>query len=535
MPRLPQPGKDAGQWGDILNEYLSTSISSDGTLKTDTVGAAQLKPSSVTHAALAPNAVTKADIGLSNVDNTSDLDKPISNAQQAKFDTTLDEARIGVANGVASLDGDARLAESQLPDRLSVANVNNTIHTQAVDASGRRIDGMQLAQIAPYSIRPGVKAVFLGDSITNGSTAAADRRWIDQLPRILGTGVISANSVEEGNPGETSANMLARYATSVRAHGAQILFLLAGTNDAGQGRTLAEYASSIKGIVAEAQKDGVPVIIGTVPPLGSSRPAADKLRVQQYNTWLAAWCPTVGVTVAEVFKGLVANGTDSLQSGYDADGIHPETLGHQKIAEAFAAAYTARFGTPALHPVQSVSAFNLVTNGLFFSDFGSGWFNPGGGTGATPTVSVEADSTGKLLSGQWGKITLDASSQASSIRRSFSITGLSPGDKLLVTARTHVTDVNGGILAAMQGGNPSADASLRITRPNLTTIQNLNGPSAVLNSGPIMRIVTVPAGETQVYITAFFSLPAGQSGALRIGEVGVFNVTNLPDIATLYT
>jgi hypothetical protein len=33
MSRLPQPGSDKGTWGDVLNDYLSQSLNSDGTLK----------------------------------------------------------------------------------------------------------------------------------------------------------------------------------------------------------------------------------------------------------------------------------------------------------------------------------------------------------------------------------------------------------------------------------------------------------------------------------------------------------------------
>lgn len=33
MPRLPTPGSDGGNWGKILNDYLSVSHNSDGTLK----------------------------------------------------------------------------------------------------------------------------------------------------------------------------------------------------------------------------------------------------------------------------------------------------------------------------------------------------------------------------------------------------------------------------------------------------------------------------------------------------------------------
>ena len=65
MPRLPQPGADAGNWGDILNEYLSTSLSTDGTLKSDTVGAGQLKPNSVTNAALANSTIDESKLSTS--------------------------------------------------------------------------------------------------------------------------------------------------------------------------------------------------------------------------------------------------------------------------------------------------------------------------------------------------------------------------------------------------------------------------------------------------------------------------------------
>lgn len=33
MARLPAPGQDNGTWGQILNEFLSQSLASDGSLK----------------------------------------------------------------------------------------------------------------------------------------------------------------------------------------------------------------------------------------------------------------------------------------------------------------------------------------------------------------------------------------------------------------------------------------------------------------------------------------------------------------------
>ncbi len=130
MARLPQPGGDAGDWGEILNEYLLQSHKSDGKLKDNSVTAGSLAPNSVTNTALASNAVNatiiadgsiaealldtglrgkvnatadvssvagktgevtleKADVGLDNVDNTSDADKPVSAAQQTAIDARL--------------------------------------------------------------------------------------------------------------------------------------------------------------------------------------------------------------------------------------------------------------------------------------------------------------------------------------------------------------------------------------------------------------------------------------------------------------
>ncbi len=44
MPRLPKPGGDQGNWGQILNDYLSTSHKPDGTLKDNSVPESALSP-----------------------------------------------------------------------------------------------------------------------------------------------------------------------------------------------------------------------------------------------------------------------------------------------------------------------------------------------------------------------------------------------------------------------------------------------------------------------------------------------------------
>ncbi len=94
--RLPTPGSDAGQWGNILNEFLAQSHTADGALKPNVVGASQLQDNSVgsaqlqdnavTAATITPGTITKVTIGLDSVDNTADTAKPVSTAQQAALD-----------------------------------------------------------------------------------------------------------------------------------------------------------------------------------------------------------------------------------------------------------------------------------------------------------------------------------------------------------------------------------------------------------------------------------------------------------------
>lgn len=53
MARLPQPGGDAGTWGQILNDFLVQTLNTDGTLKTGVVQATNIAPNAVTPSALA--------------------------------------------------------------------------------------------------------------------------------------------------------------------------------------------------------------------------------------------------------------------------------------------------------------------------------------------------------------------------------------------------------------------------------------------------------------------------------------------------
>jgi len=98
---------------------LETSYGGGGGLADADLAAKVDKTTTVNgHALDADVTVTKADVGLGNVDNTSDANKPVSTATQAALDAKEATANKGQANGYASLGSDGKIPTSQIPAAL---------------------------------------------------------------------------------------------------------------------------------------------------------------------------------------------------------------------------------------------------------------------------------------------------------------------------------------------------------------------------------------------------------------------------------
>lgn len=98
-----------------------------GIPKTDLESSVQ---TSLTKAESALQSVTKADIGLGNVDNTSDADKPISNAQQAEFNKKANLAS-PVFTGTPTVPTASEATNSTVA--ASTAFVNRAVATHKAD------------------------------------------------------------------------------------------------------------------------------------------------------------------------------------------------------------------------------------------------------------------------------------------------------------------------------------------------------------------------------------------------------------------
>jgi len=80
-------------------------------------GGTQIRAGSITADRLA-SGLDKAAVGLGNVDNTSDANKPVSSATQTALDAKQSTSAKGVANGYASLDSGGKVPVAQLPNSI---------------------------------------------------------------------------------------------------------------------------------------------------------------------------------------------------------------------------------------------------------------------------------------------------------------------------------------------------------------------------------------------------------------------------------
>lgn len=179
VPTVPSLNNKVNKAGDTMTGKLimpSIQITggspvTDYVLMTDNVGNGTWKPvpsAPVISVNGKQNIVVidKTDVGLGNVDNTSDANKPVSSATQTALNAKENTANKGVANGYASLDGSGTIPVAQLPNQsgsyvpITAKGVANGV---AELDSNTRLPTAQLPSEIPFANLP---------TGTTGSTVA---------------------------------------------------------------------------------------------------------------------------------------------------------------------------------------------------------------------------------------------------------------------------------------------------------------------------------------------------------------------------
>jgi hypothetical protein len=100
---------------DLVDGVVTTKPTPAGEI-VGTTAIQTLSNKTLTNASIvSPSGLTKNDVGLGNVDNTSDANKPVSTAQQLALNLKENLANKNVANGYAGLDSGGKVAAAQLP------------------------------------------------------------------------------------------------------------------------------------------------------------------------------------------------------------------------------------------------------------------------------------------------------------------------------------------------------------------------------------------------------------------------------------
>lgn len=120
MPRLPIPGSDQGQWGQILNDYLSAAHNTDGTLKANTVGSVQLQDGSVGSAKLDATVQAALDSAVSGV--APDATASSKGVVRLAGDLTGTAMTPLIASGAVTGGGGGSIASGTITD----ANIHST-------------------------------------------------------------------------------------------------------------------------------------------------------------------------------------------------------------------------------------------------------------------------------------------------------------------------------------------------------------------------------------------------------------------------
>jgi len=130
MARLPVPGSDDGNWGQILNDYLSASHNADGTLKTGVVNNASLQNSSVTQAK------------LSTANSASGGQVLSTDGSQLSWTTVSSSGSVADASstvkGLVQLAGDlaGTATAPTVPGLATKADNSATVHTTGNESIG---------------------------------------------------------------------------------------------------------------------------------------------------------------------------------------------------------------------------------------------------------------------------------------------------------------------------------------------------------------------------------------------------------------
>lgn len=180
-----------------------------------------------------PTGIVKGDVGLGNVDNTSDANKPISTATQAALDAKLDDSQKGASGGLAELDGSGLVPTAQLPsyvdDVIEAANfaalpgtgVTGKIYVTLDDNKTYRWSGSAYVEIsASLALGETSATAYRGD---RGKTAYDHSQLVSGNPHSVTKTEVGLGNVDNTSDASKPVSIAQQTALDLKANDADVV------------------------------------------------------------------------------------------------------------------------------------------------------------------------------------------------------------------------------------------------------------------------------------------------------------------------
>ncbi len=154
--------------------------------------------------------IDKTDVGLDQVDNTADVVKPISNAQQEALDTKIPLAEKAQAEGVATLDINGYVPHNQLNSVLSLNGYTGYVTIDKTDVGLNNVDNtsdinkpISTDQQAALDLKadldsPSLTGIPTAPTVATGTVTdqLATTKFVSDEIGLLNTGVSGVSGVD---------------------------------------------------------------------------------------------------------------------------------------------------------------------------------------------------------------------------------------------------------------------------------------------------------------------------------------------------
>jgi hypothetical protein len=434
--RLPTPGGDSGDWGDILNSFLEVSLASDGTLNSNVVGTNQLQSNAVTNTQLdiptqttlsaVASKYTKPGSGIPATDLTTAVQTNLTSASTSiQPNTTLSGGDlsgtiaipvVAKINGITMPSGSPNTGQVIQATSASATNWATVSSTTVSDATSSAKGIIQLdGDLGGTAASPDVLTVLSGQTPITSDTTLTGGDLTGTLPnptvaKLQGTTLstpsggatsyLNATGAWTTPSGSTNASSIDGVAVTGTPSSGQVITASSGTAAAwttpaaGAGNA----TSSSPGIIqldgdlgGSATSPSVAKVNGVTLP--ASAPSSGNVLTATSASATAWTTPAAGVSLDSTNTDIQPLGSQSAGSSSlaaKADHVHP-TTGLVTTTTSLSGDVTGTASTTTVAKVNGVAVTGTPSSGQVItasSSTAAAWTTPASGGAQTLTSTA---------------------------------------------------------------------------------------------------------------------------------------------------